>query len=100
MGDRAQAIREFERCRQVLQRMLDLQPSRETVAVYEAIRGESTGMTSQVISHERASGEPSKNADAGPLAVTAVRWEIKKQSDPAAASAHDPRHEPRHEPSI
>ena len=38
MGDRAQAIREFERCRQVLQRMLDLPPSRETIAVYEAIR--------------------------------------------------------------
>ena len=40
MGDRAQGIREFERCRQMLQRMLDLPPSRETIAVYEAVRVE------------------------------------------------------------
>ena len=40
MGDRAQAIREFEHCRQVLQRMLDLPPSKETIAVYEAVRVE------------------------------------------------------------
>ncbi len=94
MGDRAQAIREFERCRQVLQRMLDLPPSKETVAVYEAIRGESTGLISPMTSRERASGEPSKNLAAGPLAASPVRWEIKKQSDPASGQ------EPRHEPSI
>ena len=40
MGDRAQAIREFEHCRQMLQRMLDLPPSKETIAVYEAVRVE------------------------------------------------------------
>lgn len=100
MGDRAQAIREFERCRQVLQRMLDLPPSRETVAVYEAIRIESTEMAYPLISHERMSGESSRNAEAGPLATSPVRWEIKKQSDPGAASAHDPGQEPRHGPSI
>jgi TolB-like protein len=100
MGDRAQAIREFERCRQVLQRMLDLPPSKETVAVYEAIRIESTEMAYPLISHERMSGESSRNAEAGPLAVSPVRWEIKKQSEPAAASAHDPGQEPRHGPSI
>src|SRR5437763_2304770 len=87
MGDRAQAIREFERCRQVLQRMLDLPPSRETIAVYEAIRIESTEMAYPLISHERMSGESSRKAEAGPLAVSPVRWEIKKQSDPGAASA-------------
>ena len=38
MGDRAQAIREYERCRQALKSMFDLSPSRETNAVYEAIR--------------------------------------------------------------
>jgi TolB-like protein len=100
MGDRAQAIREFERCRQVLQRMLDLPPSKETVAVYEAIRIESTEMAYPLISHERMSGESSRNAEAGPLAASPVRWEIKKQSEPAAASAHDPGQEPRHGPSI
>jgi TolB-like protein/DNA-binding SARP family transcriptional activator len=100
MGDRAQAIREFERCRQVLQRMLDLPPSRETIAVYEAIRIESTEMASAVISHERTSDESSRNAEAGPLAVSPVRLEIKKQSEPAAASAYNPGQEPRHGPSI
>ncbi len=38
MGDRAQAVREFERCRTALQSMLDLTPSKETVALYEALR--------------------------------------------------------------
>ena len=38
MGDRAQAIREYERCRQALKLMLDLSPSKETIAVYEAVR--------------------------------------------------------------
>src|SRR5436190_1716640 len=100
MGDRAQAIREFERCRQILQRMLDLPPSKETVAVYEAIRIESAEMAHPLISHERVSGESSRNAEAGPLAVSPVRWEIKKQNEPGAASAHDPGQEPRHGPSI
>jgi len=38
MGDRAQAIREYERCRTALHSMLDLTPSKETVALYEALR--------------------------------------------------------------
>src|SRR6516162_4423190 len=49
MGDRAQAIREFERCRQVLQRMLDLPPSKEPVSVYEAVRVESADVSAPVI---------------------------------------------------
>jgi TolB-like protein/DNA-binding SARP family transcriptional activator len=98
MGDRAQAIREFERCRQVLQRMLDLPPSKETIAVYEAIRIESTEMASPVISHERISSESSKNLVVGPVAVSPVRWDIKKQNDPDGGSAYG--QEPRHGPSI
>jgi len=38
LGDRSQAIREFERCRQALRSMLDLAPSAETIGLYEAIR--------------------------------------------------------------
>jgi TolB-like protein/DNA-binding SARP family transcriptional activator len=38
IGDRPQAIREYERCRRALRTMLDLAPSRETTALYEAIR--------------------------------------------------------------
>ena len=100
MGDRAQAIREFERCRQMLQRMLDLPPCKETVAVYEAIRIESTEMASPVISHERKGDESIKSAGAGPFAVSPVPWEIKKQSNSAAAYAYDPGLDIRREPSI
>jgi TolB-like protein len=38
MGDFAQAIREYERCRQALRNRLDLPPSKETNTTYEAIR--------------------------------------------------------------
>jgi len=38
LGDRAQAIREFERLRRTLRIMLDIDPSKETYALYEATR--------------------------------------------------------------
>ena len=38
MGERAQALREFGRCREALKAALDVEPSLETVALYEAIR--------------------------------------------------------------
>ena len=38
LGDRTQAIREYERCRVALRTMLDLPPSKETVALHEAMR--------------------------------------------------------------
>lgn len=38
MGDRVQAIREYERCRLALRTTLDAVPSSETVALYEAVR--------------------------------------------------------------
>jgi DNA-binding SARP family transcriptional activator/TolB-like protein len=38
MGDRGQAVREFERCRAELKTRIDLTPSAETLAIYEAIR--------------------------------------------------------------
>lgn len=38
MGERAQALREFTRCREGLKSTLDVEPSLETVALYEAIR--------------------------------------------------------------
>lgn len=43
MGDRAQAIREFERCRTALRTALDLAPSKETMALYQAVRLVSAG---------------------------------------------------------
>jgi DNA-binding SARP family transcriptional activator/Tfp pilus assembly protein PilF len=38
MGERAQAVHEYERCRSALKLRLDLRPSRETEALHEAIR--------------------------------------------------------------
>lgn len=38
MGERAQAIREYERCREALKTALDVEPSAETRALYDAVR--------------------------------------------------------------
>jgi TolB-like protein len=100
MGDRAQAIREFERCRQVLLSVLDLPPSKETIAVYEGIRIEASQVASPVIFEGPAGAESSKAAEAGSFAGSPVRWEIKKQNDPATAPAYDAGPELRREPSI
>jgi TolB-like protein/DNA-binding SARP family transcriptional activator len=99
MGDRAQAIREFERCRQVLLSMLDLPPSKETVAVYEAVRLESPRAAPPVVGRP-AGVEPSETADSRPHALSPVRWESKNQGDSAAAPTDRVGHEHRREPSI
>ena len=100
MGDRAQAIREFERCRQALVTVLDLPPSEETTAVYEAIRVESPQRASPAIFAGPASVESSETAAAGLLTPPPARWSVEKQSDPAAAHGYDPGPERRREPSI
>jgi DNA-binding SARP family transcriptional activator len=38
MGERGQAVREYERCRKALKKALDVEPSRETKALYQAVR--------------------------------------------------------------
>ncbi len=38
MGERAQAIREYERCREALKTTLDVEPSSETRALYQALK--------------------------------------------------------------
>jgi TolB-like protein/DNA-binding SARP family transcriptional activator len=45
LGDRAQAIREYERCRQALRSGFDVSPSEETTAVYQAARSGSNTAT-------------------------------------------------------
>ena len=99
MGDRAQAIREFERCRQALLSAFGVPPSKETAAVYEAVRIESSRGGSAVIEEEPPRGERSEAAEARMLTPAPVRWEIRKQSDPVAAPA-DSLGERRREPSI
>ena len=91
MGDRAQAIREFERCRRALLDVLDLPPSKETTAVYEAIRIDSPPVVPPMI-YAGAAG-----VDSGDTAAVPTRWRIEKQSDP---SPYDAVHEARREPSI
>ncbi|MBV8451974.1 MAG: hypothetical protein JOZ29_06825 [Deltaproteobacteria bacterium] len=53
MGDRVQAIREYERCLQALRSKADLQPSKETVAVYDAIRSPGSGFNAAGLRHHR-----------------------------------------------
>ncbi len=100
MGDRAQAIREFERCRQALLTVLDLPPSKETTAVYEAIRIGSPSLAAPVI-HESGGGVDSRATTvAGAPAVFPASWKIERQSDPIAGSPYDLSQESRREPSI
>ena len=99
MGDRAQAIREFERCRQALLSAFGVPPSKETTAIYEAVRIESSRGGSAVIDEGSPGGERSEAVEARMLTPAPVRWEIRKQSDPVAAPA-DSLGERRREPSI
>ena len=96
MGDRAQAIREFERCRQALVTVLDLPPSEETTAVYEAIRVESPQIPSPALFAGPA-GVESSESSAGLLTAPPARWNIERQGEPAAARGYDPGHDPGHE---
>jgi TolB-like protein/DNA-binding SARP family transcriptional activator len=99
MGDRAQAIREFERCRQALLSVLDLPPSKETTAVYEAIRIGSPQAASPVSKEGPADGGSSETATAGLLTPSPARWNIERQGDPAVRG-YEPGHERKREPSI
>jgi TolB-like protein/DNA-binding SARP family transcriptional activator len=100
MGDRAQAIREFERCRQALMTVLDLPPSKETTAVYEAIRGDSRHMAAPAINEEPVSFEFSETVSGSSSVPSLARGKIEKLSVPASAPGQDPGPEPRREPSI
>jgi TolB-like protein/DNA-binding SARP family transcriptional activator len=98
MGDRAQAIREFERCRQALLTVLDLPPSKETTAVYEAIRIDSPPAVAPVI---HGVGADSRDTiAAGSQAGFPAGWKIERQNDPIGASFFDLSHEARRGPSI
>jgi len=76
MGDRVQAIREYERCRQALLTVLDLPPSKETTAVYEAIRIESPPGVAPVM---HGVGADSRDATAaGSQAGFSAGWKIER----------------------
>ncbi|MGC2411385.1 MAG: BTAD domain-containing putative transcriptional regulator [Stellaceae bacterium] len=85
MGDRPQAIREFERCRIALRTMLDLPPSKETVALYEAMR---------LMSQTRGAG-PNRSQRA-----SLEMDEPGEPRDPIETPASDIAHGHRQQPSI
>jgi adenylate cyclase len=98
MGDRAQAVREFERCRQVLLSVLDLPPSKETIAVYEAVRIGSPRVVSPVVSEGREAVGSTVPVEARLPALSSAPPEITQETDPAVTPARDP--EARRRPSI
>jgi DNA-binding SARP family transcriptional activator len=67
MGERAQAMREYARCRETLRQTVDVEPSAETSALYEAIR--------------MFSGREEKEAAPPPVAVR--KKPLKPQEAPA-----------------
>ena len=54
MGDHAGALREYQRCRTALRTTLDISPSRETIALYEAIRVVSPRSSAKIIPPRKA----------------------------------------------
>jgi len=100
MGDRPQAIREFERCRQALLTVLDLPPSKETTAIYEAIRIDSPSFMASVIPERGVGSDSGEIAADGTSAAFPIRWKIERQNDPIATPLYDLSHEARRGPSI
>jgi TolB-like protein/DNA-binding SARP family transcriptional activator len=98
MGDRAQAIREFERCRQALLSVLDLPPSKETTALYEAIRVDAPQLPSPTV-HERPTADQLIKTAADGSAAPAL-WKIEKQGSSIDTPGYEAGNEPRREPSI
>ena len=74
-GDRAGAIRQFQRCEAALQEELGIKPSRRTVEVYERIRAEEL---EAVPSHPAAASAPDAENAVLPAQVPGLR-ELKSQ---------------------
>jgi TolB-like protein/DNA-binding SARP family transcriptional activator len=81
MGDRAHALREFERCQQALLTEINSIPSKETTAVYEAIRIASLQVKSPSVPESRITANSIGTPAAGSPALTSARWKIEKQGD-------------------
>jgi TolB-like protein/DNA-binding SARP family transcriptional activator len=99
MGDRAGAMREFERCRQALRTVLNLPPSTQTTAAYEASRVESPQAASSASPEAHVAAHSTESPPAEAPAVSLTHWKIEKQSDAIITSAYAGR-EHRREPLI
>ncbi len=80
-GDRPQAIREYERCREALQTKLDLPPSKETQDLYEAVR---------LLASKRTRAVP----------IEAPGAELAENAAIPSPSGRDETAAPKHHPSI
>ena len=96
MGDRAQAIREFERCRQALRTVLDLPPSNETVAVYEAIRTNAPSSPPDLRGTRRRHSARLRR----PGRSAAVRFPLGDRNQRSRCRSADDGRSSRREPSI
>ena len=66
MGEKAQALREFERCRMAMRSRLEVEPAAETRALYEKLRSAPTRPK-----HEAAQAPPAQSAPHASMAATA-----------------------------
>jgi TolB-like protein/DNA-binding SARP family transcriptional activator len=99
MGDRADAIREFERCREALRTALNLLPSKETTAVYEAIRIGWPRVASSVIPEGGGAAHLTEATVARSSALTSARSKMASQTDATIMHSYA-EHEHRRKPSI
>lgn len=81
MGDRADAIREFERCRLALRTVLNLPPSKETTAVYEAIRTESPRAGFSMVHEGDVATHVTEATAARSPTLVSARQKTEEQSD-------------------
>ena len=77
-GDRAQAIREYERCREALQTTLDLPPSKETEDLYQAVR---------LLAANRIRPVATETSGAEPRESAALPVQLRAQTAKRASSA-------------
>lgn len=84
LGDRAQAIREFERLKRNLGVLLDIEPSKETYALYEAIRALRSRNPSARLPH---SG-PTPESDDAPTRTTRLRSGSSAPDRASGTGAH------------
>jgi TolB-like protein/DNA-binding SARP family transcriptional activator len=99
MGDRADAIREFERCQQALLTMFNLSPCKETIAVYEAIQISSLQVAPPAIPEGHTAAHLLEAPAAESPALSSARRKMERQSD-ANIMPINAGHDHRHEPSI
>jgi hypothetical protein len=73
MGEKAQALREFERCRMAMQSRLEVEPSTETRALYEKLRLAPTGPKNEPATGRETHAEPRTGGTVSAPATSRLR---------------------------